>query len=88
MHNDIHRNHKHLVTVVLFLKYTCATSYNNTYGDDHLHDGTPCACTMAFKETTSIWLLLSNSSSISVPLSTVTHLEMTTHTTENPSHAQ
>ena len=43
---------------------------------------------MAFMETTSIWLLLSNSSSISVPLPTVTHLEMTIHTTEHPVHAQ
>ena len=29
MRNDIHGNHKHLATVVLFLKYKCATSYNN-----------------------------------------------------------
>ena len=40
MRNDIHGNHKHLATVVLFLKYKCATSYCNTYGDDHPHDKT------------------------------------------------
>ena len=83
----IQGNHKHLATVVPFLKYKCATSYRNTSGDDHPHDRTPRACIMAFKETTSIWLLF-YSSSISVPLPTVTQLEKTTHTTENPVHAQ
>ena len=88
MHNDIHANHKHLAAVVLFHKYECATPYSNTSGDYHPHDRTPCTSTMVFKETTSIRPLLFYSSSIRVPLPTVTHLKMTTHTIENPVHAQ
>ena len=43
---------------------------------------------MIFMETTSIWLLLFYSSSISVLLPTVKYMEMTTQTTEHPVHAQ
>ena len=66
MQNSIQGNHKHLSTVVLFLKYEYATSYRKTSGDDQPHDRTPCACVMIFMETTSIWLLLFYFSSMSV----------------------
>ena len=92
MRKDIHKNHKCLSTVVLFLKYKWATSYRNTSGYDHHHphDVTPCACAMIFMETTNIWRLSFYSPSISVPLPTVTRLDMTTttHTTGHPARAQ
>ena len=75
-------------SVVQFLKYKCATSYRNTSEDDLPHDRKPFTCTMVFKENTSIRPLLFYSLNVSVPLPTVTHLEMTTHTTENLAHAQ